>query len=224
MLPNTNNQKGMIPIIFLLLILILIAGVGVGIVELAANDSEKGFGNRVKQFFNARFKKDIDYVNSPEKQNETVTSEEADSTQGNLLKKRSGELILKFNLTNFPDTSEKKLSISYDKSTVTGTFPLTNQGNNISFNVLGTIDSFVGRFTIPLSTTSTQKVNAGKISGYVTAQYSGAISGKIDITGKTTGSLELNQKITSIEGNIPQLKVGDTQQIKANLTGLTTPK
>ncbi len=131
---------------------------------------------------------------------------------------------MKFNLTNFPDASQKELTVYYDNEAISGIFFITNQGNTISFNVSGHVDSLIGQFSAPLSTTATQKINTGKLSGSVTAEYSGSITGQIDITGKANGYLQLDQKITAIEGNIPQLKVGDTQQIKAEFTGLAAPR
>ncbi len=89
MLFNANNQKGVFPILLILILFIALAGFGVGLFEMTSSGSEKDLGQRMKQFFDAKFKKNFDYSNTPEKKDEFVTSEEAD----NAAKKRTGELI-----------------------------------------------------------------------------------------------------------------------------------
>lgn len=199
---RSRNPRGAVPIILVVLLLLLIGGVGLGAVltRILAPEGQKEI-QEAKDVYTQKYGENVE--NAP-------PIPEAERPL------RHGQSIVPLKLDKF-DGGGGQLSIDYDQSSAAGTVAISNQGVFADLRVLGRINDVNGQLiqvTLSGSTTS----SSGQ--GTVTADVKGTLEGVIDEKGNATGTISLTQTITNVEGNLPQIKVGQINQFPAiNWTG-----
>lgn len=102
--------------------------------------------------------------------------------------------------------------VDYDTRSVTGSLSVLGNAS-VELTVAGSVDPETGQVRGTVSGNATQDVNTGPLQGSVSTLFTGELTGTLSDLESGSGSIDLTQRVTKVEGNLKQIRVGKTDKI-----------